>query len=278
MQPDVFQFQDPVEFLNACFAAKKQAHPRFSLRAWTQQLGLGHVALLSMVLSRKRRLQPNLSAKISRQWLASGQFSVNEARYFDFLVLFANARDPDEKEFYQRVLNSIAPEPTFTTLELDRLRILSDWYHFAILELTRLRGFAPEPAWIHRQLGGQVSLGEVLEALRRLLRLGLLEKTPEGSLRKTSVYLATPSDVPDAALRRLQAAWIQKAATALDTQPVTQRDITGHLMAICRDRLPEAKRRIREFRHELARFLEGEDADAVYQLNVQLFEVAGECI
>jgi hypothetical protein len=48
--------------------------------------------------------------------------------------------------------------------------MISDWYHFAILDLTRLDDFQPEPAWVSRKLGLTVS--EVKIAVERLLRLG----------------------------------------------------------------------------------------------------------
>ena len=46
-------------------------------------------------------------------------------------------------------------------------------YHYAILELVRLKEFRPDSRWIARMLG--ITTDEVNIALNRLIRLGLLE-------------------------------------------------------------------------------------------------------
>src|SRR5690606_4938403 len=120
-------------FLNASLQAVQRHNPSYSLRAWAKQLGLSHVAMLSMVLNRKRRLLPQLSSKISQHYVECGRFDETEARYFDILVLFANAKTIEEQAFYERILSSLRPDRCFSTLGLDHFRVISDWYHFAIL-------------------------------------------------------------------------------------------------------------------------------------------------
>ena len=73
MEPTVFNYSDPVDFLNASLASIQEKNPQFCARAaqrsiLAKQLGLGHVAMLSMVLNRKRRLLPSLSSKISEHF------------------------------------------------------------------------------------------------------------------------------------------------------------------------------------------------------------------
>jgi uncharacterized protein (TIGR02147 family) len=271
----IYNYDDPVCFLNDTLAAIQKQNPQYSMRAWAKQLGINHVAMLSMVLSKKRKLLPSLSSRISRQFLQTGYFSDTEARYFDMLVLFSNAATLEEKNFYQSILSSIRPDRKFSTLELDHLRLISDWYHIAILEMTHLKDFNSDLQWITLRLGDSVNQRQVNEAIDRLLRLGLLERTPDGGLRKTSAHLATPSDIPSSSLRKLHSEMIQKAAIALEKQPLEKRDVTGHMMVIDSSKLQEAKRMIRDFRLKLAEFLETPRGDALYQVNVQLFDVLG---
>ncbi len=276
MESKVFQYNDPVDFLNATIQSIQALNPRFSLRAWAKQLGLSHVAMLSMVLNRKRRLLPSLSSKISQQWVTTGRLTETEARYFDMLVLFSNARTNEEKIFYEKILSSLRPDRQFSCLSLDHFRIVSDWYHLAIVEMTQLKGFKADPHWIRLRLGGNVNEGQVSEAIERLVRVGLLERTPDGELKKRDAYYSTTTDLPHEAIRSYHGQMIRKALDALETQPVQERDITGHIMTISRDKLPEAKQMIREFRRRLAEFLETSNGDAVYHLNVQLFNVLGD--
>lgn len=271
--PSLFSFHDPVEFLNAWLTHSQARNPRFSLRAWARQLGLSHVAMLSMVLARKRKLLPSLSSRISELWVRQGRLSAEDSRYFDLLVLHANARTDEEKEFYARLLARLRPDQQFATLELDRLRALADWTHFAVLEMTELKGFRPDPRWISLRLGGSVKPSQASDIIERLLRLGLLEKRGE-RLVKTNAWLATPTDRPNASLRALHRQFLERAQEALETIPAGERDITAHLTVGSRAQLAEAKRRIREFRRELATLLGGPgNGDSLYLLNIQLFDV-----
>ncbi|MFL5814201.1 MAG: DUF4423 domain-containing protein [Bdellovibrionia bacterium] len=270
--PKVFDYADPVDFLNAFIQSVQERNPQFSLRSWSKQLGLSHVAMLSMVLNRKRRLLPSLSSKISAQFLHQGRFTQNEARYFDMLVLFSNASTIDEKNFYQRILSELRPDREFVTLDLDRVRLLADWYHIAILEMTYLKDFKSDPRWICLRLGDSVNERQVKDAIDRLVRLGLLEHTEQG-LRKTQRILESPSDIPSDALREFHSQMIQRSIGAMKKQAVHDREISSETMAISKERLPEAKRMIRDFRKKLSQFLESDQNDAVYQLNVQLFNV-----
>ena len=272
----VYTFTDPVDFLNSTFQEIQKDNPQFSLRAWARNLGLSHVAMLSMVLAKKRRLLPNLSSKISQDLIKRKRLTENEARYLDMLVLFANASTEEEKVFYERILSSLRPDQKFSTLQLDQMRIISDWYHFAVLEMTNLKNFSSDPQWITRRLGGSVNQSQVLEAIERLCRLGLLEKDAKGNLKKTSVRLATPTDIPNKSLRKFHKTMLEKAAVALEEQRVETRDISGHMLVIDRKKIPEAKRMIQDFRRRLADFLETPEGDAVYQIGIQLFDVLGE--
>jgi hypothetical protein len=62
------------------------------------------------------------------------------------------------------------------------------WYHFAILELTRLQDFQPDSRWIARVLG--LNPDEVNIALARLMRLGLLEMVSTSDTREVSEHVA----------------------------------------------------------------------------------------
>jgi uncharacterized protein (TIGR02147 family) len=271
-EPKVFDYNDPIEFLSASLQASQKQNPRFSMRAWAGQLGLPHVAMLSMVLGRKRKLLPTLSSRVSQHYLATGRFDETQARYFDMLVLFSNARNEEEKIFYQKILSSLRPDRQFSTLSLDHFRVVSDWYHLAIVEMTQLSDFKSDLRWISLRLGGSVNEGQVQEAIDRLIRVGLLERMSEGGLRKATSHYATSSDIPSRAIRSFHRQMIQKALEALESQSVAERDITAHIVTISRSKLPEAKEMIRDFRRKLAEFLETPGGDAVYQLNVQLFD------
>ena len=65
------------------------------------------------------------------------------------------------------------PFRTASFLTGETVALIADWYHFAILELTRLSEFRADSRWIARVL--DISVDEVNVALQRLIRLDLLD-------------------------------------------------------------------------------------------------------
>ena len=64
--------------------------------------------------------------------------------------------------------------------------------------------------------------------------------------------------------------FIKQSIDALFAVPVESRDITSMTMAIDKNKIPEAKRKIKQFRRNLCQFLESGEKNEVYNLNVQL--------
>jgi hypothetical protein len=59
-------------------------------------------------------------------------------------------------------------ELTFRSLAIEEFQFISDWYHYAILEVTTLKGFQNEAEWIASHLGISVEQAkEKIKAFRR---------------------------------------------------------------------------------------------------------------
>ena len=56
-EADVFSFDNPREFLQATLHEKQKLNPRFSIRAWTRQLGLDHPSILARLIKGERTLK-----------------------------------------------------------------------------------------------------------------------------------------------------------------------------------------------------------------------------
>ena len=159
----------------------------------------------------------------------------------------------------------------FTTLDLDSFAVISDWYHFAILDLTLLKSFKNDSNWIARKLSIQPF--EVMQAIERMKRIGLLDEK-NGNLKKAKGFYSNYSEgTTSAALKEYQRQVIKKALQAVDECPQERKDITSMTIAADSKKLKEAKEKIKNFRRELCAFLEDGDADTVYHLALQLYPV-----
>lgn len=164
-----------------------------------------------------------------------------------------------------------AVDSNYSTLDLDTFSAISDWYHFAILDLTLVKGFKSDPSWIARKLG--LKKFEVIGAVERLKRLGVLVEEA-GVLRKGQAFYSNYSEgVTSAALKEYQRQIIRKAMEAVDGCPQDRKDITSMTIAANSKKLKQAKEKIKAFRRELCEFLESGEKDSVFHLAVQLYPV-----
>ncbi len=154
-------------------------------------------------------------------------------------------------------------------LNHDQYSTIAEWHHFAILSLAETTDFKSEENWIAQRL--RLNKTKVNSALNRLLRLGLLEKHSNGELVPTGLSYATPDEVRDMSVRRAHFQNLELARNSLERDDISVRDFGAMTMAIDPDLLPEAKRRIREFRQELSQFLESGQKQSVYKICMQLF-------
>lgn len=221
------------------FARRIRVNERYSMRAFANQLGLNS-STLSQVLSGKRHLSDQKIQSLCKK--VGFSFPKSETAPIDF-----------------------------SHIEVDTFAVISDWYHFAILDLTVLKSFKSDIKWIARKL--DIQTHEASVAVDRLLRLGMLQ-LKNGKLSKTKDFYTNYSEgITSAALKEYQRQVIKKALFAVDNCPQERKDITSITIAADSKKLNQAKEKIKNFRRELCAFLESGDSDSVYHLALQLYPV-----
>ena len=236
-------------WLQSQFSLRCQKNPRYSLRAFARTLSL-EAATVSQLLSGKRAPSRKALVKICDSLSATPR----DLKHLGALV----SDDVADDEFYQ--------------LSVDTFAVLSDWYYFAILELTFTSQFRSDSKWIARELG--MSVQEVKNAIERLKRLGLLAEK-NGCLRKTRESLTNHTGLHTSAARKtLQKQVIGKALEAVDEISQEEKDITSITMAVDPKNLDLARKMIMNFRRELCSNLEQGQQSRVYNLAIQLYPVS----
>jgi uncharacterized protein (TIGR02147 family) len=252
------------DFLREELLSRMRRNRAYSARALARDIGVSP-GYLSQILGGKKSLNEARAHRIAE----SLAWAPSRRRAFTVLVRSENACDPRVSEAIRSELGG-RREISFEKLSEDVFRAISEWHHYAILEVTALEGFVATPTQIARRLA--LPLAKVASAVKRLRRLGLLTARADGRLAKTRANYST-FDVPSAAIRAFHAQMLGKAASALESQPVEERDFSGIVMAIDPKRIPAARERIREFRRELMEFLEQGERTALYHLSAQLFRL-----
>lgn len=239
------------EILNENYMRRRLKNPSFSIRAYSQRLGISHSAL-SELMSGKRKIGPKLGTRIA-----------------DSLMIESQLRD----QLFSKEATSARQSRKAVTLQADQYRVIADWYHFAILSLAETSDFQNDPEWIAKRLG--IKKSEVKSALLRMERLNLIT-WKNNRIVITGESLASPDGNVDLAVRKTHSQFLEMAEKSLETDPLEKRDFTAMTMAIDPAKLPEARKRIRQFRDELCQFLESGSKKEVYELCFQLFPLSKE--
>jgi transcriptional regulator with XRE-family HTH domain len=240
------------EMLREAFALRS-ARRVYSLRAFARDLGVSHT-YLSLILNGKKRLPLNTLVSLSTK-LGLDHRGLSQ---------LGHKIDVDQKR-----------SRAFARLEIDRFRLLSQWYYVAILELIEIDTFKFSAANVAEYF--HLSIDETKEALTVLKRLGLIRLT-KGKWTKVENRFSVVAPNSQAAIRAYHRQMILKAYDELSktSEPEFKlRDITGITMPINPHRILGAKRKLARFRRSLEAYLTQGKCSEVYQLNLQLFPLRG---
>lgn len=229
---------------------RQRKNARFSLRSFAKQLEMSP-GQLSGLMNGKKNLTTKQAVKIIEK------LELTEQESFDLL-----------RGLHPKLQSKNSKNPDFHVLADDEFRLISDWQHFAILSLGRIRNNEATPRWIADQLGIDVSMAHA--ALSRLERMGLIE-IRDGSFRQTTKPLTTTTEIPSRAIRDYHQQNLKLASEKLESISIDAREFTSVTMAIHPRNLPKGKKMIREFAQKICDELETKQPSEVYTMAVQLF-------
>ncbi len=176
---------------------------------------------------------------------------------------------PAIQGYVERALRD-TDETGFLTRET--VAVIADWYHFAILELTRLSEFRADSRWIARVL--DVSVDEVNVALQRLIRLDLLDMaSTDRWVDKSGDACVSIETLAPEEVDALHGQNRRLATAAARHVPMTLREHSTITFAINSAALPRAFELVSRFRQQLVELLREGATDDVYQLEIALFPV-----
>ena len=267
----IFTYLDYRRFLKDVFEEMKSSRTSFSHRAFARMAGFSSSNYVLLVMQGKRNLSSDGIVKIARAL----KLKKAEAEFFEHLVRFNQAASDAERNVYYARIAANRTYAKAKFLEKGQFDYYSTWYVPAIREMVLLEAFREDPAWIAAQLSPPITPREADAALKLLINLELLTRDAAGTLVQQDRHIASGGEVSSLAMTNFQREMIQRAADSIEATPPDLREIGSLTFAVSRDKLIEAKRMIREFRTRLAGFLTEESkADAVYQFNIQLFNVS----
>jgi len=268
--PTPYDYLDYRRFLAEWFKAKKKANPRYSYRLFARQANQRSPSLLHHIIEGKR----NLTAATTEAFVGAMKLRAGEARFFQLLVELDQAKTPEQRN---EVWESIASTRRFRDarqVEGASFAYLSTWYLPAIRELVQRPDFVDDPDWIAQTLRPRISAKEATEALATLTDLGMLVRDEHGLLTLAEDTVVTPPEVVSKlAVRNYHVGMLARAAESIDTFEPEERHLVAITVAAPEALMARMKDEANAFLERMMNLCDdaGDDADRVYQMNVQLF-------
>lgn len=242
---------DPlIEILKKEFAKKQAKNHAYSLRSYSRDLGIDP-SNLSKILNYQKEMGSRLRAKLGKE------LGFDKTEIESWLKPANHAKTVDR---------------AYAEHTMQVFQVVSEWQHYAILELFKVADADLTPQGIAASLG--LTLSKTKESLKRLTESGLLLKTAKGYTPADESSSSILSVATSKAHREQQAQILEGAIEALKNTPIELRSQSSVTMAIDINKLDEAKELIKTFRRDMGRLLSASaKLDEVYQLSVSLYPV-----
>jgi uncharacterized protein (TIGR02147 family) len=235
-----------VQHLQNVFIERCRANEQYSLRAFARSLSIPPSSL-SEILNERRPISKKLGLKLGK--------ALNMSE--EHIDAFNTPKEKLEVDYQQ--------------LALDSFYVISEWYHYGILQLLKTNNFNNDSKWIAERLG--VTISNIDLAIDRLIRIGILEVSQNGKLKDVTDGHTSHlrSNFTSAQLKDFQIQALEKAIYSLKSVPIDLRDNTSMTFAMNKEAIPYAKEEIKKFRRKLTKKLEDfGEPDEVYQLAISL--------
>ena len=223
---------------------RMQVNASYSMRAFANNLGIESGAL-SRILSGKRQPNKETTEKILEK--------------LGMQDLFEKKKSSQSNEY--------------KTIDIELFKIISDWQHYAILELTRVAEFKADISWIAEKLDISEDIAQA--SVDRLFEFNMLEEE-NGLWKDASGYISTVDyNYSNSAMRNHQRQVLSKAQKCLDEVPFEERSQSSLTFTYDRENLEDIKGLIRKFEHEMMQVVRKNKAkNRVYTMSFSFFPVS----
>lgn len=261
------RIQDYREFLRALFAEKQRINARFSFRRFSQLVGFKSPNYLQMILDGRRNLSPATATTMADRL----KLSTAEKAYFVALVKLADAENDQERNLAERERLAALKRMVARDIPAAQKEVFGRWFYLLVRELFLLKGAAADPEWLSARLGGVISQAECANAVELLLRLGFLVATDTGYKPAEPVLDTDDQQMQAALMRDFHAGLLKMWAQNLERLGPREQELGVLNIPIDSRKIPELRRRIRQFQDEIIGFVQDEkEADSVVQLGTYL--------
>ena len=249
-----------VKILKDELLKRKSKSSAYSMRAFARDLDINQ-ATLSRVISGNRSLPLHYTKSVANKIVMSPQ---ERTLFFESIYKRHTSLDsikiPAEYEDERFMVDD------------SYISIVSEWEYYGVLTLFDIPEFLGTASDIKRFF--DISDDRISYVTNKLLEGGFLKKTENGFERTYQGSPRTTEDIQSVALQKAHLETLEIAKEKLFNIDVDLRDYSHVTIAIGRDKIPEVKTIIREFRQKLMALAKTGQKDEIYRMAIQLFPLS----
>jgi uncharacterized protein (TIGR02147 family) len=234
---------------------------------------------LKMIIEAHRNLSEEMIVKFAR---ALG-FNKEQGEEFRLLVLFGQASDPAERNFFLKELSDFRVQSQLRSGQIDRKvwEKIPNWITWILYAMMDQDGVEFRPEKLRELLRGKASESEIEDSLKTLINSGEIVKDElTGQLRKARNLIDTPDEIPVALVRKLQSQLMYLGLESLFQDSPADREFGSLTLSLTKSEFDELKFKLRQMRKQINKDNSikrmSTRGDRVYQLNLQLFPVTDQ--
>jgi uncharacterized protein (TIGR02147 family) len=271
---NLFSYQDYRLYLNNWFRQAKETRRGFSYRAFAKVAGFKTSNFLLLVTQGKRNLTEESLGKI----MTGLKLNKQEQEFFRNLVYLNQAKSNEEKNRY---LQSLVQSKKFSQLkpiEKRNYEYYSAWYHPAIRELVASKKFDGTPEWLAKQLKPAITTAQAAKSMALLSELGFIIKDENNRWQLVNTIVSTGPSLTSVVVHAYHKILLELSTQVMDQLSLADRDVSSLTLGITKMRIPELRKKIREFRQDILKMVAADTApEEVVLLNIQFYPVT-QCL
>ena len=274
-RPQIVDYQHPSEFARDMLSFRRQTEPGFSVQIATRTLRRVSPALVSLVLSNKRKLTLDRADEFSKLL----NLNPGERYYLRSWILRSEQSERGHGHSENQGRSSEA-QPHGSARKEVTPHIISDWLNIYVKDLFQFHQVQKDPSRLQNLLSAIAKPNRIRRSLDFLLREGHLRRTLQGEIVLETQLAFTEGQISSQKISRFHKNALGIARDAIDLYSTNERFANTLIIPLSSDDYQELMSITSEFGERLKVFAESrKDApERLYQFVVNLSPIGGKIV
>lgn len=238
-----------------------------SFRTFSQKAGFKSTNIFKLVMDGERSLTEDSIAKFA----IGLKLNKQETEFFRNLVYMNQSDNHDARDNHYKKMLQSKKYSSLKPIEKNQYEFYADWYHAVVRELICSENFKGDMDWLLNKISPSITEAQALKSIELLENLGFVKKEADQYIQQEALITTGPEPA-SIALHNYHQNMLTLAKELLPVVPATKRDISALTLGVSADKIPELKKRIRQFREDILKLVsEDNNPEQVIALTLQMF-------